>query len=161
MKKSDFPKYEESPFEAKGLTVIRRDTSATKQLVHETGEVITLSEVDDELKVLDPLPYIKFYAEGAKLLPFLGKRGMCVLCYVLSSLKPGRRDIDMHYVDVIEEYPSLKGDGYYKGVAELMQYGFIAMKKGRGHKFWINMNMFFNGDRRRSRKVRKDKILVP
>lgn len=156
MKKSEFPSYSDYPFEVKGLSIVKKadkEGNAKKQLIHESGELITVSEIEfGSEKVIDPVPYIKLYSEGRDIIPKLGKRGTAVLCYVLGCLKPGVRHVDMHYKDVIDAYPYLKGDGFYIGISELMTYGVIAMRSGRGQRYWVNMNMFFNGDRRRVRK---------
>lgn len=156
VKKSDFPRYDDYPFETKGMFVAYKRSKthvAKKQVVHETGEVITMSELEDEKEfIMDSEPYIKMFKSGYLLLPNIGKRGSAVLSYVLSQMTPGRNFVEMHYEDVISRYPSLKGDGFYVGVSELMTFGALAMRSGRGHRYWVNMNMFFNGDRRRAKK---------
>ena len=152
-----FPVYRISPFESRGVEekivgkkeVFFREVSAT------TGEVI--GDVPVTMRKLgkvvyhDSLAYIKVFKDGLVVLKQLEAPAREILFYMFGEMKPRQEKIRLHY----SAFPKLGKPRYYMGICQLLQLGAIA--RAGMNEFYINPNMFFNGDRTRVFRNNKNK----
>lgn len=158
-----YPKYKDYPFSIEGLNFTEPGvvfSRPEKKMVVNTGETFEMATVYERAqKVLDQAKFIKIFPSGIKMLPTLGKSGMALFCYILNNVKPGKFEVDLSHKDVFKSYPSLTVDRYYVALRELLHSGFIARKDTYGPIYFINVNYFFNGDRRKGRKkIMEEKV---
>lgn len=114
----------------------------------ETGEVKILlspSKLIDGFK--DSNPYTKVFKNGQISIKELSVPGIKVLTYLQCHLKINAEDICLRPQEIADwsGYKTLKN--VYVGLIELLNMGFIAEQPGGQSYYWINPNIFFNGDR--------------
>ncbi len=154
MRKSKYPEHDSYPFSTKEIeNVVTKKRS--KEVVNEnSGEVMVLTDMSKGgVVMIDKGNYIKMFPEGMLLIERIGKRGATLLFWILKDLKVHANEVLIDPKAAIEQNKNLRGDGFYVGLRELLDYGFLAGRKGKKNIFYINGNMFFNGDRRR--KIKK------
>lgn len=149
----DYPVYESSPFEHLGVHEVEYKKRIKKgQLIYtETGEVTDIMQYKEAgAFTKDSLTYIKMYKSALGVLPSLSKAAVAVLCLCLKRLKPNAGEFVIKQKEATAADGTLKYGRYYDGMGELLEYGVIA--KGGHDKYYINTNLFFNGDRLKGRK---------
>jgi hypothetical protein len=156
----EFTEYTDNPFNVPDIRMKRYISKGTiNQLTNKsTGEVYDIASPSKEYMDLhDPGKYIKLFSDGVGIIADLGIRGVALLCYVMENLKPGVPIIELprKLITADIRYKTLKGGGYYVGIADLLSHGVIARVQGACETYFINANILFNGDRKR---MYKDKI---
>lgn len=145
----EFPCYDKPPFDPEGVSEIKykKKIDRGEFVSHESGEVLKATWWEDNgTKMVDRKSYIKLYKVGQVVLGQLSNAGLIVLLEVMARLKPHQDKVVIRQRDVVKKHKNLKGAGFYKGMCELLEYGALA-KTTEQHTYFINSNMFFNGDR--------------
>jgi hypothetical protein len=150
----DFPAHKSSPFEKKGMvkkkftpppvtyTSVEDAMQGIKNAVHLVGKTVE--------KDADTFTYIKVFKEGLQTIGLLNSRAQRILWHILQEIKPGQEEIRLGYRMMSEKYKELGNNNYYYGIVNLLEYGVLA--RGYGEYFYINVNMFYNGDRKKRYK---------
>lgn len=149
----DYPVYSSSPFEHTGIHEVDYKRRIKKgQLIYtDTGEVTDIMQYKESgTFAKDSLTYVKMYKAAINILPGLSKAAVSVLCICLKKLKPNNGEFTIKHKDAVVMDKALKYGRYYDGMSELLEYGVIA--KGGLDKYYINTNLFFNGDRIKGKK---------
>ena len=126
-----------------GKVVVDRESGTYEEM----AELVTTHEVDGE-------QFVKLYTKELKLLFSLSQSAMKVLQVVLQQVQGAvGRDTILLNMTIVEKYFS-KGDvkpvgrtTFYRCVNEMISKGFIAPAADSRDLFFINPNLFFNGDR--------------
>jgi hypothetical protein len=149
-----YPQHEAYPFNTADIEKVitkKRSREAVNEL---SGEVMLLTDTrGGQVRMIDSGNFIKMFPEGMLLISRIGKRGLSLLFWILDNLKTHATEIEIKREEVLTDSSNLKGDGFYVAIKELLDYGFLAARKGKKNVYYINCNMFFNGDRRR--KIKK------
>jgi hypothetical protein len=154
MKYKEYPKYLTPPFDIEGLKEVKAKKRIDRGefVSHDTGETFRASWWEEAgVKQVDSRLFLKVYKVGLVVLSHLSYPGLLVLIEIMNRLKPHSDKVELKQKEVVRKYKNLRGAGYYKGMCELLEYGVIAKSKEQG-VFFINTNMFFNGDRLKWKK---------
>lgn len=120
--------------------------SATGE-IEDTAELVTTHEVDGE-------QFVKLYTKELKLLFSLSPSAMKVLQVVLQQVQGAiGKDTILLNMAIVEKYfktqdaKPVPRTTFYRCVKEMIKKGFIAPATDSRDLFFINPNLFFNGDR--------------
>lgn len=148
-----YPTYQESPFACIGLQVRKRKRKGTEEPVVGTrtglmyGTINPIEDIEDY--EVDVLPYRKIFVNVIDDLRDFNAPGLKIFCYILLHLKEGMIDILLPPKQVMQ-YANWKTTvPYYRGLTELLAKDIIARQVGSTARYFINVNKFFNGDRRK------------
>lgn len=162
-----FPTYEKNPFMAdlklsirpKRLTVAR----GSSLIDSSTGEIQGTTEVQQVVPV-DETQFIKLYTANIGVFFDLSKSGLKVFCALMLAVQK-KAGSDLVYLDLasLPEEVAISKQTFYRGLTELIENKFVA-KHPSPNWFFVNPNLFFNGDRvrfvREYRKVNKDEYTI-
>jgi hypothetical protein len=151
-----FNTYEENPFEVYGVT--------TKQ-VTKKGEELTLTMPSgremglkklpsSKVVVHDPAQYIKLFKASLLAIANLDKRGVILLMFIADIIKPKADYVFLKQTEASAFHQSLSGSSFYTAISNLLKYG-VMVRSDIRDKYFINPNIIFNGDRRKSKYVKK------
>lgn len=92
---------------------------------------------------------ITVFADSVAVIADLGARGITLLCYIMSNMKPGVYMIDLPRKEITKDprYKSLKGGGYFVAVTDLLCHGIIARVDGFREYYYINQNIISSGNK--------------
>lgn len=151
-------RYDSNPFigspaeykRSKKRTVIKGGKMIVDQVtgeIEEMAELVTTHEVDGE-------QFVKLYTKELQLLFSLSPSAMKVLQVVLQQVQGGvGSDTILLNMTIVERYFSnieVKAVGkttFYRCVNEMISKGFLAPATDSRDLFFINPNLFFNGNR--------------
>lgn len=154
----DYPSYEELPFlisttmrSVKGESIRKHENLADM----DTGEIITGGHVvTSTFHQIDPSPFTKLYHDGFNNVKELSSAGVRVLLYIMQSNKSNAYKttdttsscfIDVHLDEAMEFCGYKTRRNIYIGIYNLLDHKIVAKRTGSG--YWINPNIFFNGNR--------------
>lgn len=93
--------------------------------------------------------FVKVYKTMPETLITLNSCGFKILCYIWIELPKDTGTIYLNFRKCME-YCNYKNRGsMYNGLMELIEKHIIAKKADTDNGFYINVSMFFNGDRRK------------
>jgi hypothetical protein len=150
MKITDYDTYSKSPFELEGIksrTITKKpDVELAANL--NTGEIYELQKTSTCKTYLhDSLPFTKVYHTSLNSVKDFSIPTLKVWCYILQYLGMKENFIILHVVSLKEFTGYATTPNIYKGIASLLEKGFIARATGYSSKYWINPNLMFNGKR--------------
>ena len=110
---------------------------------------------------VDKETFTKMFSGMMKELFKLSNRGIKVFGYITTIAKPNK-DVILFDMEECLEYTTYKKEqSILHGLEELLQHGIIARTK-KHYKYYINPNLFFNGNRLTLiRQYQKDERLKP
>lgn len=149
---TNFPSYTDNPFNIEGLVTRRVTDKHDKQVMYneESGEYMEVTRLGSSQEFLyDPISYNKVYRESLPTIKDFSSPALKVWCYVLTILKPNK-DIVLLNMEECKKYTGYSAAvNVYKGIVELLEKNFLARSTGGSGTYFINSNLFFNGDRRK------------
>lgn len=158
-KLKDFPRYEENPTASKhkiiGLDILP-ESYAQKNIVLDGGVIVEeFIEKGYSVRVYDTLQFVKLFPDAQKDLIKLSSSGIALFTFILINLKQMQEQIILmpeYFAEWYNELPGYEDANarmvFYRGVINLLENKFIFLKVGEG-SYFINVNKFFNGDRRK------------
>jgi hypothetical protein len=143
--------YVESPFELtlKEKVFKKRGTRKGRLTDTSSGELIDVVELSEDVKmVYDPFPYCKVFKQfyAPILSGGLSKGSIRILFNVMMGLKPNQLEVRIERKD----FKGLGGGKFNQAVKGLVEFGYLVETTRRS--YFINPNMFFNGDRKKIKK---------
>jgi hypothetical protein len=151
MARKALKKYETNPLLSSLDIVIKERTvkvGSERHLIDaSTGEITNINAIYQR-KTVDSERFAKVYLDGVTKAFELGSAARKVFSIVLKTCQ---KDTDKLYLNFMVAQSTQNIDGlsertFQRGVAELIEKGFIASSK-MPSMFWINPHLFFNGDR--------------
>ena len=152
MKTTKYPEYIKNPFRVKGIT--ERTFTKKGMELHDkamvdpdTGEAVPLYTMPKQQVVMhDSKSYVKVFMDTGDLVRELSPAATKVYLYVIFNM---RINYDLVYLNAADvcEWAGFSGATFYRAVEELLNRKFIARKLGSYLEYWIDPNIFYNGDR--------------
>ena len=142
---------ETNPFDILG---VGRRSYITKEedvrfVDQDTGEILYIKKIPSSKEVPhDSLTYTKVFMGEHNFIYSLSINGLKLFNYCIYNLIPNRDIIVLNPIACMEKC-NMKKTSFFKGVKELTQNNVIKIKNGSLHCYWINSNVFFNGNRLR------------
>jgi len=146
-----YESYFNSPFRVEGLVERQYVTKADEQIWEATnGELYVAKKIDkSKVHLTDPIPYTKLFVDNREMLLRLSGTGLRVLVYAICIVKPLSQTAILHIPDIQVELGMSSINSIKNGIGELIEADIIAQKLGSNIEYWINPNVFFNGNRLR------------
>lgn len=146
-KLSDYGTHTENPFMIElSKTPLRTKKIKMKgeRLTDDFGEAVGTKDIY-KLQEYDPTSYTKVFHENVKEFYQLKDSSFKVFFYMTKILKPNQLKVTF-YREECSESIGVSETTIYRALAELVKNDFIA-RTTKDHLFFINPNLFFNGDR--------------
>lgn len=113
----------------------------------DTGEETIIQEMGEHLIFeKDSREYRKVYVEALPTIANLSSAGLKVWCYVLARLIAKKDEIGINLDDCMEYTGYKTRANIYTGIINLLENKMLFKKVGSG-VYFININIFFNGNR--------------
>lgn len=147
-----YESYLESPFRLDGLVSKQYITKSDEKvwIDPETAEMYAIKKIpQNKEQITDSKSYTKLFVDNLDLLMKLSGTGLRVLVYAMSTIRPLSQTAilnmaDIQYVAKINSPNTIRA-----AISELIEANIIAQKLGSNIEYWINPNVFFNGNRLR------------
>jgi hypothetical protein len=152
-KLTQFPSNSENPFLLELLSSVKKGTK--KILAGKANDTVLLDVATGELKghnvlmieyPIDKTKFTKLYEDGIRVIYGLSKTALRVFSYIAKSIQPDKDFIYFDTADCAKEVGFKAAISVTQGLSELIENKFIARTE-KTYKYYINPNMFFNGDR--------------
>lgn len=152
-KLSQFPANAENPFLEQLVSSVQKGTKKilagradnTLLVDSKTGDVTGHGVFMIE-KPIEKNKFTKLYEEGLRVIYGLSKTALKVFSYIAQSITPNKDFIFFDSDDCAKSLGFKQNLSINQGLSELIENKFIARTE-KTYKFYINPNMFFNGDR--------------
>lgn len=145
-----YESYFTNPFKVNGLISRQFVPKVKEELVVDpnSGEMYTIKKVPKSAEQLhDPAVYTKVYQDQLEVLVKLSPASMKIVMYMICNMRPLSDSIVLSVPD-LKVALDIKSDATIRSsIMELMDASIIAQELGSSIKFWINPNIFFNGNR--------------
>ena len=142
--------YDANPFMMEMQTKTRRVTNkrGDMMLVSNEGEIVTNVAGFWEAEEVDATKFVKLFVKGVKALKELTGAGTKVfeVLYLRVQENIGKDQVYMAFAAVDQALTPMSVSTYKRGMAELIEKGFIAATPMQG-VFWLNPSFVWNGDR--------------
>lgn len=99
-------------------------------------------------RVVDDTLFVKVFSDGVAGMYDLGRPGAKVFRYLFDEVQknPNQDRIYLYFMDAMEDPWRIPKTTFFKGMAELLEKGFLA-KSANPNMFFLNPSMMWNGDR--------------
>lgn len=146
------PTFKTNPFKVEGVETKSRNFNNTEvpAVNTETGEMYALRPIQDISVSVDTKPYVKNFREGLESAMLNLSHTECkIWFYIQLELKPNKEEITLDFHEVKEKFDWANTTGIYEAIRNLISKDFLAKSWKGNTTYWINVNMFFNGDRKK------------
>lgn len=146
----DFSAFEKNPTSPQSIEIKRKIDSEKHEIWYDkqTGEekfVVKPQFAYNQSK--DTLEYRKVYKNGINTIKDFSVPGLKLFCYVLEHLKVNSEEITL-VPEIVAEYCGYSANNmFYRAIVELLEKEILFKSLEGNHKFFINVNVLFNGDR--------------
>lgn len=146
-----YESYLNSPFRVEGVEERQYITKADEQIWEASnGELYVAKKMDkSRTSMTDSLTYAKIFVDNRKMLLRLSGTGLRVLLYGICTIRPLSQVVILHIPDIQVEAGIAAPTTIRTAICELIEANIIAQKLGSSIEFWVNPNVFFNGNRLR------------
>ena len=155
----DFNSHTENPFLI-GLSNVptgqMKKRIGRKQLFDEKGTPVKFEKSLYQIISYDKDSYTKVFQRNVKEFYNLKDSSFKVFFYITQALKPKKIVVNLYKDECCKEI-GISTATFYRALVELIENDFIA-KSTRDHIFFINPNLFFNGDRMAFIKIYQPKV---
>lgn len=99
-------------------------------------------------KVIDDSLFVKVFSDGVAGMYDLGRPGAKVFRFLFDEVQknPNQDRMYLYFMDALEDPWRIPKTTFFKGMAELLDKGFLA-KSANPNMFFLNPSMMWNGDR--------------
>lgn len=147
------PAHRENPFlggalvQVKGRKKNYQIASTAMTLADRNGQVQGTVQ-HTVTKIIDDSLFVKVFADGVAGIYDLGRPGTKVFRFLFDEVQknPNQDRIYLYFMDALEEPWRIPKSTFFKGMAELLEKGFLA-KSANPNMFFLNPAMMWNGDR--------------
>lgn len=147
-----YESYMESPFKVEGIEERQYITKEDEDLWEgKDGQLYITKKLNKSKRVLsDTMAYSKLFIDSLDVLMRLSSTALKVLIYSICTIRPLQNKIVLHIPDVKIGTGFSSDSSVKSAICELIEANIIAQKLGSSIEFWINPNIFFNGNRMRN-----------
>lgn len=147
------PAHKENPFLRGSLVAVKGRkknytvASGAMTLTDKTG-VIQGTVQHTITKVVDDTLFVKVFSDGIAGMYDLGRPGTKVFRFLFDEVQknPNQDRMYLYFMDALEDPWCIPKTTFFKGMAELLDKGFLA-KSANPNMFFLNPSMMWNGDR--------------
>lgn len=147
------PAHKENPFLRGSLVAVKGRkknytvASGAMTLTDKTG-VIQGTVQHTITKVVDDTLFVKVFSDGIAGMYDLGRPGAKVFRFLFDEVQknPNQDRMYLYFMDALEDPWCIPKTTFFKGMAELLDKGFLA-KSANPNMFFLNPSMMWNGDR--------------
>jgi hypothetical protein len=142
----------ENPFKVEGISTIAYVTKVDEKSVidPETGEVYLMRKMPKNQQHLhDSKVYVKLFQDNSDLLMKLPHASIKILLYGMCRVRPLSEIVYLNVDDCMVNCGFKSPTSYREGIKALIESNIIARKIGSSMEYWLNPNIFFNGNRLR------------
>jgi len=147
------PVFKENPFIAGALVQVkgrRKNYTVASGAMTLTDRVgMVQGAVQHSItRIVDDSQFVKVFAEGVAGIYDLSKPGAKVFRFLFDEVQksPNQDRMYLYFMDAVEEPYCIPKTAFFKGMAELLNKGFLA-KSANPNMFFLNPAMMWNGDR--------------
>ncbi|TDR27801.1 replication protein [Hydromonas duriensis] len=147
-------KYEKNPFLPDALSNSKTGTKRLSNkkgdkfmVVSESGETVAPAGFHEIIEV-DKTKFVKLYINGVKAFQGLTSAGAKVFEVIYHAVQesPGSDRLYLHFMSVEQNITPISRATFFRGMAELIDKGFIAESVEPG-MYFLNIDYLFNGNR--------------
>lgn len=144
-----YESYLNSPFRVEGIEERQYITKSDEQVWEASnGELYVARKMaKNRTSLNDTKAYTKIFVENKELFLKLSGTGLRVLIYAICTIRPLSETAILHMPDIQVETGLASPTSIRTAICELIEAGIIAQKLGSNIEFWVNPNVFFNGNR--------------
>jgi hypothetical protein len=142
----------ENPFKVEGITTIQYVAKVDEKVVIDTntGEAFTMKKIPkNSMHDHDGVPYVKVFQEKTSLLLQLPTPSLKLFIYALGVARPITEIVFLNIDDCMMSCGFKSATSYREGIKGLIEANIIARRVGSKMEYWVNPNVFFNGNRLR------------
>lgn len=147
------PAHKENPFLRGSLVAVKGRkknytvASGAMTLTDKTG-VVQGTVQHTITKVIDDTLFVKVFSDGVAGMYDLGRPGAKVFRFLFDEVQknPNQDRMYLYFMDALEDPWCIPKTTFFKGMAELLDKGFLA-KSANPNMFFLNPSMMWNGDR--------------
>lgn len=147
----DFPAYDRNPIVIDGIYDRESRKVPGERIVvdEETGEVFAMKPAikSGGKFYKDHRSYRKVYVETLKEVKDLSVPAFRILCFILYTMIKDTDEVRIHPAQVMNFCGYKSMTQYYMGILDLLNKKFIFRKVDDKTAYFINVNVFFNGNR--------------
>lgn len=147
------PSHKQNPFIGGSLVAVR----GRKKNYVIASEAMTLSDRSGQVqgtvqhsitRIVDDTSFVKVFADGIAGMYDLDRAGSKVFRFLFDEVQknPNQDRMHLYFMDALEEPWKIPKTTFFKGMAELLEKGFLA-KSANPNMFFLNPSMMWNGDR--------------
>lgn len=147
-----YESYLNSPFRVEGVETRQYIQKVDEKLWvdPETSELYSVKKVPKNREQLnDTMTYTKLFVDSRSILLKLSGTGLKVLVYGICIIRPLSQTVVLNIPDIQVETGISSPNTIRTAISELIEAGIVAQKLGSNIEFWVNPNIFFNGNRLR------------
>lgn len=146
-----YESYMHTPFRIEGVEERSYISKADEQIwENKDGELYVAKKIDKS-KIIsnDARAYTKVFIESKDIFMKLSGTTLKILLYGICTIRPLSQTVIYHTPDIQVSTGILSPNTIKTSLCELIEAGVIAQKLGSNIEFWVNPNVFFNGNRLR------------
>jgi hypothetical protein len=147
------PAHKENPFLNGSLVTVK----GRKKNYTVASDAMTLTDSRGQVqgtvqhtitRVVDDTQFVKVFSDGVAGMYDLGRPGAKVFRFLFDEVQknPNQDRIYLYFMDALEDPWRIPKTTFFKGLAELLEKGFLA-KSANPNMFFLNPSMMWNGDR--------------
>jgi hypothetical protein len=147
------PTHKENPFLHGSLSAVKgrrkNYTVASDAMTLTDNQGNVMGAVQHTItRVVDDTQFVKVFSEGIAGMYDLGRPGAKVFRFLFDEVQknPNQDRMYLYFMDALEEPWRIPKSTFFKGMAELLEKGFLA-KSANPNMFFLNPSMMWNGDR--------------
>jgi hypothetical protein len=147
MKKAQY--FIENPFKVLGITkrIYTTKEDEIESVNTDTGEMLIIKKLPKSKEVIhDGMVYTKLFHIDYECIMGLGVHSLRLLMYCAYNARANSDSIFISIDDCLQRC-NFKRTSYFLAINELCDAKIIARMLGRDYQYWINPNVFFNGNR--------------
>jgi hypothetical protein len=144
------PSFKENPFKVEGIKEVCRNANKdeTTAVDTKTGELLSIRTVKSLTTYVDTARFTKVFDNSLdEVIKHFTLTEWKLWFYIFKQLVPNKDEV---YIDMDEccNFMEWKGyNNYYIGIRGLIEKNMLVKSVKGNSTYWINTNMFFNGDR--------------
>ena len=146
-----YESYMESPFSVEGIVERQYITKEDEDIWEgQDGQMYVAKKISKNKRVLnDTMAYSKLFIDSMDTLMRLSSTALKVFIYSMCTIRPLQNKVVLHVPDVKIGTGFSSDSSVRAAICELIEANILAQKLGSSIEFWINPNIFFNGNRLR------------